>query len=194
MGMATEVLSQVQAHFGRMIPNALEYAKAAKGQGRPIVGIMCEFTPRELIMAAGGVPVCLCGGSAATAAVAEGELPAGLCPLIKSTYGYHVQGSNPFLEMADLVVAETTCDGKKKMFELMGRRRAMHVLELPQKADDPDAKAHWFAELRKFRQVLEHRFAVRITDAKLREAIELMNRERRLRRRWPKRCRPKNRR
>ena len=172
-----------------MISNCLAYAQAAKRQGKPIVGILCEFTPRELILAAGGVPVCLCGGSAATAAHAERELPAGLCPLIKSTYGYHMQRSNPFLEMADLVVAETTCDGKKKMFELMARSRAMHVLELPQKPDDPDAKAHWLAELRKFRQVLEERFGVRITDSRLRESIDLMNRERRLRRQLAQRMR-----
>ena len=54
-----------------MIPNCLEYAKKAKAEGRPIVGIMCEYTPRELIMAAGAVPVCLCGGSEATIAAAE---------------------------------------------------------------------------------------------------------------------------
>ena len=106
--------------------------------GRPIVGIMCEYTPRELIMAAGGVPVCLCGGSAKMVEPAERDLPASLCPLIKSTYGYHLQRSNPFLEMADLVVAETTCDGKKKMFELLAETRPLHVLELPQKQDDDD--------------------------------------------------------
>ena len=170
------------AYFQRMIPNCLAYARGAKEQGRPVVGIMCEFTPRELILAAGGVAVCLCGGSAQTAELAERELPAGLCPLIKSTYGYHMQRSNPFLEMADLVIAETTCDGKKKMFELMGRTRAMHVLELPQKPADGDALAHWLAELGKCRAALEQRFAARITDSRLRGAIELMNRERRLRR------------
>jgi benzoyl-CoA reductase/2-hydroxyglutaryl-CoA dehydratase subunit BcrC/BadD/HgdB len=169
-------------YFKGMIDNCLAFARTAKEQGRPIVGIMCEFTPRELILAAGGVPVCLCGGSAATATLAERDLPAGLCPLIKSTYGYHVQRSNPFLEMADLIVAETTCDGKKKMFELMGRTRRMHVLELPQKPDDPDAKEHWLAELRKLRDILEQQFSTRITDAKLRAAIDVMNRERRLRR------------
>ena len=122
-----------------MLDHCYQYAGAAKAAGRPMVGILCEFTPRELILAAGGVPVCLCGGSAKTIPAAEEHLPANLCPLIKSTYGYHVQRSNPFLEMADLVVAETTCDGKKKMYELMGRSRPMYVLELPQKADDPDA-------------------------------------------------------
>lgn len=168
--------------FSRMIPNCLEYAQRRRDEGRPIVGIMCEYTPRELIMAAGGVPVCLCGGSAETITPAEADLPANLCPLIKSTYGYEVQGTNPFIEMADLIVAETTCDGKKKMYELMAERRAMHVLELPQKPDDPDALAHWVRELHKLKQALEARWSVQITDEKLREAIALMNRERALRR------------
>ena len=137
-----------------MIEHCYEYAAAAKAAGRPVVGILCEYTPRELIMAAGGVPVCLCGGSAKTIPAAEEHLPANLCPLIKSTYGYHVLRSNPFLEMADLVVGETTCDGKKKMYELMAESRPMYVLELPQKADDPDAFEYWVRELEKFRDFL----------------------------------------
>ena len=170
------------SHFDDMIDNCYEYASAAKSEGRPVVGIMCEYTPRELIMAAGGVPVCLCGGSAETIPAAEEDLPANLCPLIKSTYGYHVEGSNPFLEMADLIVAETTCDGKKKMYELMAETRPMYVLELPQKSDDMDAFEHWVSELRKFKKELESRFGVEITDDKIREAIGVMNRERALRR------------
>jgi benzoyl-CoA reductase/2-hydroxyglutaryl-CoA dehydratase subunit BcrC/BadD/HgdB len=166
-----------------MIPNCLEYARAEREAGRPIVGILCEYTPRELILAAGAVPVCLCGGSAKTIPAAEEQLPANLCPLIKSTFGYHVLGSNPFLEMAALVVGETTCDGKKKMFELLAQSRPVYVLELPQKADDPDALAHWRRELEKFRAVLAERFGKPVTDDRLREAIGLMNRERALRRR-----------
>ena len=130
-----------------MIDHCYEYATAAKAAGRPIVGILCEYTPRELIMAAGGVPVCLCGGSAKTIPAAEQHLPANLCPLIKSTYGYHVLRSNPFLEMADLIVGETTCDGKKKMYELMAETRPMYVLELPHKAADAEALDYWLREL-----------------------------------------------
>lgn len=170
------------AWFEDMIPNCLEYAAMAKRRGRPVVGIMCEYTPRELIMAAGGLPVCLCGGSADTIPAAERHLPSNLCPLVKSTYGYLLEHANPFLEMADLVVAETTCDGKKKMFELMAGARPTHLLELPQKTDDPDARRHWLRELWKLREALERRFCARITDEKLRQAIRVMNRERRLRR------------
>src|ERR1017187_10550733 len=171
-----------RAWFGGMIDHCYDYAEAAKGEGRPIVGIMCEFTPRELILAAGAVPVCLCGGSAETIPAAEQHLPANLCPLIKSTFGYHVTGKNPFLNWADLVVAETTCDGKKKMFELMGASKPMYVLELPQKAEEPDALEHWVLEMRKLQQHLATRFATEITKAKLIRAIQLMNRERGLRR------------
>jgi benzoyl-CoA reductase/2-hydroxyglutaryl-CoA dehydratase subunit BcrC/BadD/HgdB len=178
-----QALGDPFAWFGRMIPNCLEYAKAAKGQGRPVVGILCEFTPRELILAAGAVPVCLCGGAAGTIPPAEEYLPSNLCPLIKSTFGYHVKKSNPFLEMADLLVAETTCDGKKKMYELMSESRPMMVLELPQKPDDPESLERWLRELERLRGALEERFGVKISDCRLREAIVLMNRERALRRR-----------
>jgi benzoyl-CoA reductase/2-hydroxyglutaryl-CoA dehydratase subunit BcrC/BadD/HgdB len=171
-----------QAWFGGMIDHCYDYAEAAKAEGRPIVGIMCEFTPREIILAAGGVPVCLCGGSAEMVAPAEQVLPVNLCPLIKSTFGYHLTGENPFLKWADLVVAETTCDGKKKMFELLGASKPMYVLELPQKADESDAFEHWVLEVRKFREHLAARFSVEITDAALVGAIQLMNRERGLRR------------
>jgi benzoyl-CoA reductase/2-hydroxyglutaryl-CoA dehydratase subunit BcrC/BadD/HgdB len=168
--------------FGKMIQNCYQYAADAKAGGKRIVGIMCEYTPRELIMAADAVPVCLCGGSAEMVASAEEDLPANLCPLIKSTYGYHIRKANPFLEMADLIVAETTCDGKKKMYELMAQTRPTYVLELPQKPDDADAMRHWRAELRKFRAYLEDLFGIEITDEKIIQAVGVMNRERFLRR------------
>jgi benzoyl-CoA reductase/2-hydroxyglutaryl-CoA dehydratase subunit BcrC/BadD/HgdB len=171
------------AWFGDMTDHCYDYAEEARRQGRPIVGIMCEFTPREVILAAGAVPVCLCGGSAATIPAAEQYLPANLCPLIKSTFGYHITGKNPFLEWADLVVAETTCDGKKKMFELLGETKPMHVLDLPHKADEPEALEQWVLEVRKLQEYLAARYSVEITDAALVKAIQLMNRERGLRRR-----------
>jgi len=170
-------------YFRGMVDHCCDHVKALKKRGRPVVGIMCEFTPREVILAAGAVPVCLCGGSPDTIASAERRLPANLCPLIKSTYGYHAEASNPFLEWADLIVAETTCDGKKKMYELMAESRALHILELPQKPDERDALARWSGEVGKLKSVLEKRFGRRITDSGLRAAIRLMNRERALRRR-----------
>lgn len=170
------------AWFAQMIPHCKEYARAAHTAGRPIAGIMCEYAPRELIMAAGGVPVCLCGGDPDTIPAAETQLPANLCPLVKSTYGYLVEKANPFLEMADLVIAETTCDGKKKMFELMGESRPTYLMAVPQRENDPAAIEQMTQEMHRLKKFLEDRYKTTITTEKLRAAIATMNRERRLRR------------
>ena len=170
------------AWFAGMLDRCYDYAAQARSEGRPIVGIMCEYTPRELIMAAGAIPVCLCGGSADRIPAAEEFLPSNLCPLIKSTFGYHVERCNPFLEWASLVVAETTCDGKKKMFELMAETRPMFVLSLPHNRDAALGREQWLAEMHRLRAELERRFKVRVTDDKMWAAIRRMNEERRLRR------------
>jgi benzoyl-CoA reductase/2-hydroxyglutaryl-CoA dehydratase subunit BcrC/BadD/HgdB len=164
--------------FRDMVDNCLAYAKAEQAAGKHVVGIMCEYTPRELIMAAGGIPVCLCGGFEEMILPAEEFLPANLCPLIKSTYGFSVEKSNPFMEMSELLVGETTCDGKKKMYELLSESHDMHVLELPQKGDDADAFELWLKSLHKLKDDLERRFGTTVTDAGLREAIGAMNAER----------------
>lgn len=174
--------NEIFSWFEDMIDHCYDYATSARKKGKPIIGITCEYTPRELIMAAGAIPVCLCGGSFEMISPAEKDLPANLCPLIKSTYGYLVEKANPFLEMADLVVAETTCDGKKKMYEIMAEKKPVYVLELTQKENDRDALKHWTAELRKLQAELEKRLRVKITDDKIRQAIKIMNRERGLRR------------
>jgi benzoyl-CoA reductase/2-hydroxyglutaryl-CoA dehydratase subunit BcrC/BadD/HgdB len=175
-------LPPLLSHFDDMVDHCYDYAEAAKSAGKPVVGMMCEYTPREIILAAGAIPVCLCGGSAERIPAAEKTLPANLCPLIKSTFGYHVEKRNPFLEWADLVVAETTCDGKKKMFELMAQSRPMYVLHLPHRPDRSASLELWKSEMHRLMAELERRFATTVTEERLRSAVRLMNQERRLRR------------
>jgi benzoyl-CoA reductase/2-hydroxyglutaryl-CoA dehydratase subunit BcrC/BadD/HgdB len=155
-----------------------DLVREAKRQGRGVVGIYCEFTPRELILAANAVPVCLCGASNRTIPAAETVLPSNLCPLIKSSFGYIVTNRCPFLMVADLVVAETTCDGKKKMYELLAEKRPVHILELTQKVEEQEAFSHWHAEVGKLKEKLEATFDRAITDDDLRKAIRDMNGER----------------
>lgn len=169
-------------HFKGAIGQAVAAARAAKAQGRKIAGIFCEYTPRELFFAAGVLPVVMCGGQANTIAEAEKDLPANLCPLIKSSYGHARLGSNPFMQMADLLVAETTCDGKKKMYELLGRYFPMHVMTLPHRPDQPAALQLWLEEIRALKLRLEELAHTVIDDDALKQAIIQMNQERQLRR------------
>ena len=94
----------------------LAYLQAQRSQGAKIVGIYCGYAPIEVIRALDLVPATLCAFSNATIEAAEAVLPANLCPLIKSSYGFIVTDTCPFFGISDAVIAETTCDGKKKMF------------------------------------------------------------------------------
>ncbi|MCG7586253.1 double-cubane-cluster-containing anaerobic reductase [Photobacterium sp. OFAV2-7] len=167
-------------YFKSAISDEIRYVSEQKKAGHGIVGFYCEFTPRDLILAAGATPICLCGTSQNTITHAETVLPSNLCPLIKSSYGYALTGGCPLLNDSDLLVAETTCDGKKKMYEVLSRDKNMHVLELTQKSDKERAFRHWLAEVEELKQKLEQTFQTDITEEKLRTAIKAMNEERRL--------------
>jgi benzoyl-CoA reductase/2-hydroxyglutaryl-CoA dehydratase subunit BcrC/BadD/HgdB len=153
--------------------------KNASESGTKIVGTYCIFTPYELILAAGAIPVSLCGTKQKPIAAAELTLPHNLCPLIKSSYGFAITDTCPYFHFSDLVVAETTCDGKKKMYEYLSELKPMHVLQLPQRQDRPEDLAYWQNEIGQLKARLEKEFDVSITDDALRDAIRVMNQERR---------------
>lgn len=150
--------------------------KETKERGVPVVGIYCTFTPWELIDAAGGVAVGLCSTSEKPIEAAERHLPRNLCPLIKSSYGFALTDTCPYFHFCDMVVGETTCDGKKKMYEYLGRLRPTHVMQLPQTTCGSEPLSLWKSEVIKLKEVLEKTFGVKITDEKLRESIKLRNR------------------
>ncbi|HAE92218.1 MAG TPA: hypothetical protein DCG60_06170 [Tissierella sp.] len=154
--------------------------KALKEKGTPVVGIFCTYTPIELIHAAGAVAVGLCGTSDAPIPDAEKHLPKNLCPLIKSSYGFAVSETCPYFYFADLLVGETTCDGKKKMYELLNEIKPTHVMHLPQGQDKDHAFKYWREELVRLKEVLEDKFNIEITDEILREEIKERNRERKI--------------
>ena len=151
--------------------------KDLKEQGKKVAGIFCTFTPVEILDAAGFTAVSLCGMSGETIPAAEAHLPKNLCPLIKSSYGFAVSDKCPYTYFSDLIVGETTCDGKKKMYELLNRIKPTYILHLPQ-GHDSDPVTTWTAELHRFIKYLEDNFQVTITDEMLREAAAKRNLER----------------
>ena len=152
--------------------------KELKDKGENICGAFCQYTPAEIIMAAGLYQVGLCGRSAAPIKTAETRLPANLCPLIKASYGHALEESCPYAYFSDVVVGETTCDGKKKMYELLSELKPMQVIHLPNVPDYERSLEMWVSELHAFTRGLEEKFNVTVTDEKLNEAIEWCNKER----------------
>jgi benzoyl-CoA reductase/2-hydroxyglutaryl-CoA dehydratase subunit BcrC/BadD/HgdB len=152
--------------------------KSLKDQGRSVVGIFCTYTPVELFMAADLVYVSLCSTSDETIPAAEKVLPRNLCPLIKASYGFAITDKCPYMYFADLIVGETTCDGKKKMYELLGEVKNVHVMELPQSQTNSPSINLWRSEVLRLKEKLEKDFELEITEEKLQEAVTKRNLER----------------
>lgn len=151
--------------------------KAHKDNGGKIVGTYCSFIPTELIMAAGAIPVTLCATSEEPIAAAQEHLPSNLCPLIKASYGFALTDTCPYFYFSDFIVGETTCDGKKKMFELMNDIKNTYVMQLPSSRDEV-ALTMWEAEIKKFWKKLEDFYGVTITEEDVKKAILQKNAER----------------
>ena len=151
--------------------------KELKEKGGKIVGTYCTFVPTELIMAAGAAPVSLCATSEEPISAAETHLPRNLCPLIKASYGFALTDTCPYFYFSDFIVGETTCDGKRKMFELMNDIKDTYVMQLPSARDDA-ALNSWEYEMKRFKEKLEDFYDVKITEEDIKRAIELKNKER----------------
>ena len=143
--------------------------------GGHLVGMFCSYTPLELFDAAGVSVVGLCGTSNEPIADAEKVLPKNLCPLIKSSYGFAYTEKCPYTYFCDFIVGETTCDGKKKMFELLNDIKETYVLHLPQSQKREYAKDIWYQEIKLLNEYMEERYGIEITDEKLREAAHKRN-------------------
>jgi benzoyl-CoA reductase/2-hydroxyglutaryl-CoA dehydratase subunit BcrC/BadD/HgdB len=153
--------------------------KEAKEKGAKVVGFYCTYGPQELAVAAGAICVGLCGTKEDPIPAAEKDLPRNLCPLIKSSYGFAVSDTCPFFHFSDLIIGETTCDGKKKMFELMAKIKPTHVMQLPQFPKEEASLALMYEEMKKVKAEMEKHLGVTITDEAISEAIALLNEERR---------------
>jgi benzoyl-CoA reductase/2-hydroxyglutaryl-CoA dehydratase subunit BcrC/BadD/HgdB len=151
--------------------------KELKDAGRKVVGTFCGYVPLELILAAGAVPVGICSFSDETIPEAEKVLPPNLCPLIKASYGFAITDKCPYMYFSDLIIGETTCDGKAKMYEYLGEKKKVHVMQLPHQQTDA-AREIWEQEVLRLKERLEADFNVTITDAALRDAVRVKNEER----------------
>ncbi|MCI8560735.1 MAG: 2-hydroxyacyl-CoA dehydratase [Dorea sp.] len=170
-------LPEVFEEFAEQRKNSFLAVKQLKDRGVPVVGAYCTYFPQEIAHAMGAATVGLCSTSDETIAVAERDLPKNLCPLIKSSYGFAKTDKCPFFYFSDVVVGETTCDGKKKMYEYMSEFKDVFLMELPNSQSE-NALALWKAEIIRFKEYLEKKFDVTITEDDIREAIKNENKVR----------------
>ena len=167
-------LPEVFEEFAEARKNSFLAIKKIKEEGTPIVGVFCTYLPREIANAMGAAVVGLCSVSDETIPDAEKDLPRNLCPLIKSSYGFAKTDKCPFFYFSDLVVGETTCDGKKKMYEMLGEFKPVHVVQIPNSQTE-DGYELYRKERIRFKEVLEKQFEVTITEEAIAKEIKKRN-------------------
>lgn len=170
-------LPEMFEEFAENRQQAFLKVKEEKEKGVPIIGTFCTYFPEELVMAMGASTVSLCSMSQETIPEAEKNLPKNLCPLVKSSYGFAKTDKCPFFYFADLIIGETTCDGKKKMYEYLSKIKPMHIMILPNSQSE-SALLIWKKEIIRVKKKLEEVFGIEITDEQLKAAIRQKNEER----------------
>ena len=149
-----------------------------KAAGRKIIGSYCVFVPEEIVLAANATLVGLCSGADFAMEQVENLLPRNTCALIKSSFGFKLGKVCPYLESADMIVGENTCDGKKKAYETLGALvDNLYVMDLPQVKSD-QGKALLKTEYQRFKTAVEELTGVAITPESLKQGIRTVNAKR----------------
>jgi benzoyl-CoA reductase/2-hydroxyglutaryl-CoA dehydratase subunit BcrC/BadD/HgdB len=156
----------------------IEEIQKSKKNGKKVVGTFCVFVPDEVILAADAVGVGLCSGSQFWVEDGEKVLPRNICPLVKAFMGAKISRTCPYFQSTDMIVGETTCDAKKKAYEILEEYMPVHVMELPQMKREKDFQ-EWQDEIKLFIKKIEEFTGNKITVEKLKNSIDLVNKKRR---------------
>lgn len=146
--------------------------------GGKVFGTFCVYVPDEIVIACGGAVTGLCGGSQFWVPDGEKVLPTGVCPLVKASLGAHFGKTCPYFAVADMYVGETTCDGKKKAYEILGADKNTYVMDMPQMKREKDI-AKWADEIADFAKMVEDFTGKTLTVENLDAAIKTINAKRR---------------
>ena len=149
-----------------------------KKKGRKVFGTFCTYVPDEVVIACNGIVTGLCGGSEFWVPEGEKYLQNDVCPLVKASLGARMGRTCPFFRLVDEIVGETTCDGKKKMYEIMATDVPMHIMETPQMKRPKDID-FWASEIADFAQNVQEVTGETLTAEKLAHAIDVINARRR---------------
>lgn len=172
---ALEQFRAVNAAFPRT-----EEVMELKRQDKKVFGWLCTYVPEEVIHAAGILPVRISGYSR------EMELEDGNaylyinnCSFSRSCLQMGLRGEYDCL---DGVVAGSTCDGARRLFDLWVHYIEIpfhHILTVPRKYTER-AHALYYEQVTSFKQHLESHLGIDITDAALLKSIQVYNESREL--------------
>ncbi len=143
--------------------------------GRKACGYLPVYAPREVIHAAGMLPVGIHGSGNIEIIRGDAFYQSYICHLPRSIVEFAQSGR---LDMLSAVLFPSTCDVIRNlsgMWQILFPDMYVRYLDLPQVADPALGAEFWRRELEVVRRELGRVAGVEVTDARLRESIALYN-------------------
>lgn len=147
--------------------------RAAKQEGKKVIGYMCLFTPIELILAADAIPVRVNSGWYDATKLGDRVVPVEVCPMVRSTIGAKMIALSPYLELSDSLISALTCDGMTKLGEVLSDFKPVWAMTIPRVKDTTQSLRLWSEEIKAIKGQIEELTGNKIRGKQLKSAIEL---------------------
>jgi len=167
--LAMEYFDRISDFFGERE----QELRTFKEQGGRIVGYGCMMAPLELILAAGAIPLRIDSGFYTPSKIGDRVVPVEVCPVIRSMVGLTMAELHPYLNLCDVIISPNTCDGKTKLFEILGDSLPVWEMNVPRIKDTTQATTFWLEQVKVVKDNLEKLTGRAITRKTLRDAIAL---------------------
>ncbi|MGQ9655035.1 MAG: 2-hydroxyacyl-CoA dehydratase subunit D [Thermodesulfobacteriota bacterium] len=165
------------------LKSRLGQLERARAEGRKIVGYLPGgYFPEELALASGAIPVCLIrGGEHWTTQIANAYVSRWIDTFCRAQIGYAVSGKDPYYRLLDLLVIPVTDNNVRAVSDVLGYHTSMDVFPfgVPHVKEE-SSRRYYLHGITRLRERLEAITGTSVTEERLRGAIALCNRERRL--------------
>jgi len=173
-----EIVERCEALFEDLHFNAVQKWKAA-APGRKAIGYMPVYVPRELIHAAGMLPVGILGGGDALEVIqGDAYYQSYICRIPRSTIEPGLTGR---LDCLDGMLFPSICDVIRNlsgMWQILFKDKYVRYVDVPQNYQDEIGGRFYIEEMQQIRDDLAKLRGAPITDAELNASIRVYNENR----------------
>ncbi len=173
--MAEEILREIRSLIGS---HTNRHVDAWKASGKPVVGYFCHYMPPELILAAGALPLRLRGAGSEDSSMGDAYMSGRVCTYVRHVMSMVLDEKFDFL---DGEICLNTCDHVRRAADLFNKKTEIPFhgfLSVPRNPRE-SLYGYYLSELRKVLSGMEEQFGVRSGEDGLRDAVRVMNENRR---------------
>ncbi len=173
--MADDVFREIR---GLIRSHTNRHVEEWKSSGKPVIGYFCHYVPREIILAAGALPLRLRGAASQDSSLGDAYLSGRVCTYVRHVMSLALDGQYDFL---DGEISSNTCDHVRRSADVFVKKTDIQFhgfLSVPRSPRE-SLYAYFLGELRNLIDGLEGHLGVKIDEDRLRDAIRKMNENRR---------------